>query len=331
MLCAMSPVFAYDCQVDGVYYNLNKKNNTATVTHCDGFKYKGDVVIPKAINDDGVSYAVTTIGLNAFSDCTELASVTIPTSVTYINYAAFKGCTGLASIAIPNSVASIGSSAFEDCTALTSVTIPKSVTSSIGSAAFGGCTELASIVVEEGNTTFDSRDNCNAIISTSENVLLDGCKSTIIPDAITAIGFYAFKNHTGLTSITIPGSVSSLGRGAFMGCAGLTKLVSLAVEPPSCLDSAFDGVDKNTCKLFVPKESVEAYKAAEQWKEFVLISEFDGVDDVSTDTLDAVYEVYNLQGVRVGSGMHESDVSADALPHGVYIIVSPQGGKKLKI
>ena len=61
------------------------------------------------------------------------------------------------------------------------------------------------------------------------------------------------------------------------------------------------------------------------------ISEYDGVDDVSVDTLDAVYEVYNLQGVRVGSGMREAEVTADVLPHGVYILVSPQGRKKLKI
>lgn len=59
--------------------------------------------------------------------------------------------------------------------------------------------------------------------------------------------------------------------------------------------------------------------------------EYDGVDDVSVDTPDALYEVYNLQGVRVGSGMHEAEVTADALPHGVYILVSPQSRKKLKI
>ena len=59
--------------------------------------------------------------------------------------------------------------------------------------------------------------------------------------------------------------------------------------------------------------------------------EYDGVDDVSVDTPDALYEVYNLQGVRVGSGMREAEVTADALPHGVYILVSPQGRKKLKI
>ena len=83
--------------------------------------------------------------------------------------------------------------------------------------------------------------------------------------------------------------------------------------------------------MLVPKESVNKYKVADQWKEFKYISECSGVDDVSVDTPDALYEVYNLQGVRVGSGMREAEITADVLPHGVYILVSPQGRKKLKI
>ena len=83
--------------------------------------------------------------------------------------------------------------------------------------------------------------------------------------------------------------------------------------------------------MLVPQESINKYKTADQWKEFLYILGYDGVDDVCVDTQDAVYEVYNLQGVRVGSGMREAEVTADALPHGVYILVSPQGRKKLKI
>lgn len=83
--------------------------------------------------------------------------------------------------------------------------------------------------------------------------------------------------------------------------------------------------------MFVPEGSVNKYKAADQWKEFLNILGYDGVDDVCVGTPDAVYEVYNLQGVRVGSGMREAEVTADILPHGVYILVSPQGRKKLKI
>ena len=186
-------------------------------------------------------------------------------------------------------------------------------------------------MVDKNNDTYDSRDNCNAIIRTSTNRLIVGCKNTTIPNSVTSIGELAFEYCSGLTSLTIPNSVTSIGEYAFACCSGLTKLVSLAVKPPSCGYEALRDIDKTACRLFVPEESVNKYKTADQWEEFLYISEYDGVDDVSVDTPDAVYEVYNLQGVRVGSGMHEAEINADVLSHGVYILVSPQGRKKVKI
>ena len=159
--------------------------------------------------------------------------------------------------------------------------------------------------------------------------------------SVTYIGFYSSNNKDAYVgNIIIPKSttyngttysVTSIGNRAFHGCSGLTKLVSLAVEPPICGRGAFEKVDKTTCQLLVPEESINKYKTADQWKEFLNILGYDGVDDVSVDSQNAVYEVYNLQGVRVGIGMREAEVTADALPHGVYILVSPQGRKKLKI
>ena len=93
--------------------------------------------------------------------------------MTSIGKSAFVGCSGLTSITIPNSVTSIGESAFLGCSGLTSITIPNSVTS-IGNRAFESCSGLTSITVEENNSVFDSRDNCNAIIEKSTNVLLSG-------------------------------------------------------------------------------------------------------------------------------------------------------------
>ena len=198
---------------------------------------------------------------------------------------------------IGNSVTSIGECAFIGCYGLTSVTIGNAVTS-IGESAFHNCSEL---------------------------------KYVTIGNSVISIGQYAFYGCTELTSVTIPNSVKSIGDSAFDKCTGLINLVSMAIEPPACGNKAFNKVDKIACKLFVPKESINAYKGAEQWREFFFISEYNGVDDVTVDTPDAVYEVYNLQGVRVGSDMHEAEITADALPHGVYILVSPQGRKKLKI
>ena len=168
--------------------------------------------------------SVTSIGEHAFYQCTGLTgTLTIPNSVTSIGSSAFSGCTGLTSVTIPNSVTSIGSSAFSGCTGLTSVTIGNSVTS-IGSSAFSGCSGLESIIVESGNTVYDSRNNCNAIIETSTNTLILGCKNTVIPNSVTSISGYAFADCSGLTSVTIPNSVTSIGEVAFYGCSGLTSV-----------------------------------------------------------------------------------------------------------
>ena len=111
---------------------------------------------------------------------------------------------------------------FRNCSELTSVTIPKSVTA-IGNA-FWNCSALVSLKVESGNQNFDSRDNCNAIIRTSTNKLIAGCKNTTIPDDVTSIGDIAFLGCTGLTSITIPSSVTTIGFQAFRSCTGLTSV-----------------------------------------------------------------------------------------------------------
>ena len=120
-------------------------------------------------------------------------------------------------------VTSIGSYAFSYCSGLTSITIPKSVTS-IGEYAFLNCSGLTTIIVEKGNTTYDSRENCNAIIETAKNTLIAGCKNTFIPNSVTSIGEVAFYGYKGLTSITIPNSVTRIGNGAFYGCKGLTSI-----------------------------------------------------------------------------------------------------------
>ena len=187
-------------QIEGIYYNLNAENQVAQVTRNPN-KYSGEITIPKSVTYEEVTYSVISIGESAF------------------NY-----CNGVTSITIPNSVTSIENGAFRDCSGLTSITIPNSVTS-IGYYVFNNCSGLASIVVEAGNTVYDSRDNCNAIIETASNTLIRGCKTTVFPNNVTSIGRYAFTGCSGMTSVTIPSSVTFIENSAFTYCSDLTSIV----------------------------------------------------------------------------------------------------------
>ncbi len=173
--------------------------------------------------------SVTSIGYGAFSGCTRLTSITIPDSVTSIGDSAFRGCEGLTSITIPDSVTSIGDSAFENCTGLTSITIPDSVTS-IGWNAFRGCTGLTSITIPFVGATKNGTSDTHlgyifgASSYSSNSSCVPSSLKTVVITGGSSIGEYAFYGCTGLASITIPDSVTSIGYSAFYDCKGLTSI-----------------------------------------------------------------------------------------------------------
>lgn len=245
-------VLAYGTEIDGIYYELYEFHNGVRNADCvsNGRNKVGDVTIPPSVVYRSTTYTVTEINDCAFYECSGITSLSIPSSVRTIKQTAFIGCVNLTTItvdencqsfdsrnncnaiiekstnclivgckssSIPSSVISIGKNAFAGCKGLTSVSIPNSVTN-IDGGAFCGCAGLTTIRVDEENSTYDSRNNCNAIIETNTNRLIVGCVNTTIPSSVNTIGENAFYGCTGLTSIDIPNSITTIGSGAFYGC-----------------------------------------------------------------------------------------------------------------
>ena len=166
---------------------------------------------------------ITSIGKNAFDECTSLTSITLHEGIKHIEDFAFRNCKNLQLITLPNSVVSIGRGAFEGCTSLTSINIPSNV-SSIGDCAFENCSNLSFMSVHTDNKTYDSRENCNAIIHTKSNRLIRGCNNTKIPNSIQSIEHNAFSCCLKLRKIKIPKNVSKIEERTFLGCTKLQEI-----------------------------------------------------------------------------------------------------------
>ena len=241
-----------DCSYGAPWSSQRSYINTVKIA--DGITSIGDYAFTHCSNltSATIGNSVTSIGGYAFWNCFSLISIAIGNNVTTIDKDSFLGCSCLKKIELNsnaiaskscsptsslknifgeqvkeyvfgNEVKTIGSYAFSYCHSLESITISKSVTS-IGSCAFEGCDCLEFISVEGGNANYDSRDNCNAIIETTINSLIVGCKNTVIPNSVISIGDRAFLGCSNLTSMTIPNSVESIGNSAFSFCEALTSI-----------------------------------------------------------------------------------------------------------
>ena len=241
------PMLAVEVEIDGINYDLVFSAKQATVIEKSSGEYSGKVVIPESVEHDGTTYSVISIGEGAFSECSDLTSITISNSVTSIGDCAFEDCYGLTSVTIGNSVTSIGDYAFSGCEGLTSVhisdiaawcnidfgdnplyyahhlylngeevkdlVIPNSVTS-IGDYTFYGCSGLTSVTIP------------NSVMSIGWSAFEDcsGLTSVTIPNSVTSIEGRVFQDCSGLTSVTIPNNVKRIGWDAFSGCSGLTSV-----------------------------------------------------------------------------------------------------------
>ena len=240
-----------------------------------------------------IPYSVKEIGDSAFLNCRQLEYAEIENPMTRIGKHAFGGCTRLKTASIPETATEIEDGTYYGCEALESVTIPKTA-KKIGRVAFFGCSSLSNVAMG---------------------------------DSIETVGDKAFGDCKRLESFTLGEHAKAIGAEAFAGCAAMKSLAVFAAVPPECGDEAFKGVDVSACTLSVPEASIELYKAAPQWKEFLKVS---AIGNIVDDESAILYDVYNLQGIMVGRNLTEAEITAD-MPHGVYILVSPQGRKKLKI
>ena len=207
------------------------------------------------------SNKLATIGSGAFSNCHSLIEVMLPYSVDYIGDFAFSDCSAISSLTIPNGVISIGNRAFLFCNSLTEVNIPDSVTT-LGSSIFEGCGQLKSVTLGKGITA----------IPKYAFYKCDKLESVILGDRVTIIGELAFNCCLNLTTITLPESVTTIGVRAFGACLNLVRVYCKAITPPILVMSD-DGCDVFTDNMmerliYVPYESVQAYKSADGWMDY---------------------------------------------------------------
>ena len=238
--------------------------------------YSGNIEIPASFVVNGEEYCVTEIGIYAFS----------------------RPDNGITSISIPNSIINIQDNPFTLCS------------------------QIKHLTVADDNPVFDSRYNCNAIIETATNTLLAGCENTVIPQDIEVIGNGAFA-CCALTSVDIPGTVHSVGSYAFANCGQLNNVTVHSTTPPETGNNDVFGYywwygegESDTYEratLFVPNESIEAYRAHQEWGKFTLIVPFIGAGpgDINGDGNISISDVTSLVDILLSGGDLPSYADAD--------------------
>ena len=266
-------------------------NEAANVTNL-GSRFEETEI--KSFNELQYFTGLTTIGANAFSNCIQLASITLPESLTTIEDDAFNGCESLTNIWIPEGVTTIGITAFGN-TGLESISIPASVTE-IENIVIG-CTNLQSITVANDNPNYTSNNGCNVIVEKATNKLIAGCAYSYIyegvktiaqsafastgittlelPSTLQTIEGMAFYDCTSLQMMDLPASLESIGNEAFRGCTSLAEITCRATTPPVLGTDAFKNVT-TTIPVYVPCSKRSNYKdATTGWSTFTNIDGYD--------------------------------------------------------
>lgn len=336
-LCCAAGAYAYDIQVDGIYYNiLSTTDFTCEVTSGD-IEYQDTVVIPATITYNNRTLDVVGIGGSAFSYDVDLESVEMPNSIVKIGDGAFVECGSIHEIVIPNSVTEIESYAFSNCYKLENVTLSTAL-KTIGSGAFVSCKSLKSIVIPASVEAISDNafEHCENLESVTLNENLEelgtdafgGCKklkSIVIPNKIeTLIGtFYGCES---LTNVTLGRKINIIGRSSFHstfeGCPSLSELNILAVIPPVITDYNFSNSNYMDMTVYVPVQSLDTYRTADTWKNFWNIQGKDFSSGVTTDPIKGRCEMpfLSLDGYNIVASCPTANAD-------VRVIVSPDDAR----
>ena len=325
-------------EVGGIYYRIIGDHEVEVATQYINFErpedpkyvYAGDIIIPETVTIEGTEYTVTHIGGGAFFLSENLKSVSVPNTVREIEDFAFPCCWGLRHVRLGSSVQTLGSS-------------PNYI-----DAVFYQCSRLRDIEVDESNPWYSSYDGIlydkeqkallycpkgkekfkfAPTVTSIEESAFSGVKSSetiIIPETVENIEQWAFAGFKLQHDFVISKGVKSIGKKAFDFSSWdtnfyYTKIINLNPVPLEC-DDLFNKEVYIESILYVPEESIEAYKSWYPWSEFRNIRSLEesGIDGI-VNTEESPKSVYTIQGIKVADPSN--------LQPGLYII----DGKKTLI
>ena len=334
-------------------------NDHMKALHFDGYVGDiGDYAFYDCDNLAGIIIpnTVDILGASCFEGCTALTQAILGDSITEILGSCFRDCSALPKITIPAAVERIGNNVFEGCTSLANVTIadrdsvltlgynkayysseddePMFADCPLNAVYIGGNISY-STDASDGYSPFYRNTSLESVTITDKETEISenefyGCtnlKNVTLGDGIEAIGSYAFSGCAALEDFTFGSSLDSIGKEAFSDCTAMTRLVSRTAIPPVCDPQALDDINKWTCKLYVPDASIDAYKAADQWKEFFFITTdiAHAVEDggCSADRiLSGRVQVFDLSGRQVKEARNANSIDEvlNGQPSGTYIL-----------
>jgi hypothetical protein len=293
------------------------------------------------------------LGEYCFSGNSLLANIDLGNGLKTIGQYCFSGCS-MPEISIPASVTSIGNYTFNNCSSLADVVIEDRTSeltlgSNGSSPLFASC-PLDSVYIggkikyntssSSGYSPFYRNTSLRTIVITDEEEeIYDnefyGCtslKNVTMGDGVKKIGNWAFSGCSNLDYFNFGSGMQSIGKEAFSDCTNLTMLISYAEVPPTCGSMALDDINKWECVLKIPQNSLSAYQAADQWKEFFFIEDvLSGINEIEAETEgdaqgDVRGDVYSLNGTLLKRNVNVNRLNS-ILPAGLYVV----NGKKVVV